>query len=224
MGTAEPASALTFTWDGETTAARPREEEVAVRDTDTVSDAPTLKEVDEEPLSTSSENLKTIRKTFSEPYVRRLDRGTRGNKRPVGRSEVIYCSLEEEFQAIINDPGFQLNEKSLSDGYKQLMMQHQRAGCTITLANGQDKILKPREEMGQISRLLRQMCRLNNPVLDEFRKERDLRDGAEIVEAWREHYLSIDNSLGLTVRRRIALWQTKWALRLFGNTTRPPRC
>jgi hypothetical protein len=181
---------------------------------------------DEELLGSSSDfSLSAIRISESNEFAyRRRKRGTRGNGRAVGRSAVTYCSLEEELHAIVNDPCFQFTDKAMSDAYRQIMSFHQRVGCRIVLANNQQKVLKPREEMGQVSKLVRAMCRLDNPVLQEFRRERDQDDETEVLEQWREHYLQTDNSVGLSLRRRFSLWQTKWALRLLGNTTKPPRC
>lgn len=181
---------------------------------------------DEGLLSVSPDNaLSSVRDSNPAIYgKRRGKRGTRGHGRPVGRSEVIYCSLEEELHAVVNDPTFLFTDKSVGDLYKQLMNIHQRAGCTIKLANGQVKQVQPREEMGQISTLVRAMCRLDNPVLKAFRQERQIGDVEELLDVWSEHYQNVDNSVGLSLRRRFALWQTKWSFRLFGNTARPPRC
>lgn len=104
------------------------------------------------------------------------------------------------------------------------MSFHQRCGCTIVLANGQTKIVKPREEMGQISTLVREMCRLDNPVLSVFREDKLEADLDEVLEQWAEHYQEVDNSVGLKLRRRFSLWCKKWEIKLTGNTTRPPRC
>lgn len=171
------------------------------------------------------DTLLSIRSSNSAVYgKRRSKRGTRGHGRPVGRSEVIYCSLEEELHAVVNDPTFVFSEKGIGDLYKQLMNIHQRVGCTIHLANGQIKQVQPREEMGQISTLVRAMCRLDNPVLKAFREERQISDAEELLDLWSEHYQYVDNSVGLSWRRRFALWQTKWSFRLFGVASRPPRC
>jgi hypothetical protein len=187
---------------------------------------PAFDPADEGPLGVSPDNsLHEVRNSDPQTYgKRRRRRGTRGGGRAVGRSEVIYCSLEEELHAVVNDPSFRFNDKGVADLYKQVMNIHMRAGCVIQLANGQVKQLQPRQELGQISTLVRAMCRLDNPVLQQYRKDAVEQDGEELLDLWREHYQIVDNSVGLGLRRRFAVWLTGWRYRLLGSAQRPPRC